>query len=138
MKRQQQKRLKLLKKLKRKLKYVAITLAVLALLFLIIGALLIGFGVTIWSLIGFGMLGAEILGFSIPFLLLLGTSDMTTMTFTMLLFAGYLFLNIIIGLSFFIWGLAIAWSFGWMIGLIMLGFALLMILVFLFAIMLKS
>jgi len=137
-KKQRKKRFKLTKKAKKSIKTAAIVIAIIALTFLILGAFLIGFGITIWSLIAYGMLGAEILGFGIPFLLLLGTSNMTTMTFTTLLFVSYLFINIIIGLGFFIWGLAIAWPFGWMIGLIMLGFAFLMILVFLFAILLRS
>jgi hypothetical protein len=96
-----------------------------AILLAIFSAFLIwlGFGLA-WSVAMYIMLGSEIAAF----LVIMGVLwiDRPGDAYVKFIFAliGLIIINILMGISFLIWGLVISWMFGWIIGLILLGLAL--------------
>ena len=98
--------------------------AIAAILLLIAGAFIIGLGLAPWSVTAFVMLGAELGVFAILMSILWGDRPGGSMyIYYVFALLGLVAVNVIIGLAFIIWGLAIVWPFGWMLGLIMLFLA---------------
>lgn len=93
-------------------------------LLIVAGAFIIGLGLAPWSVAAYVILGAELTAFAVLISILWGDRPGGTM-YVNYVFAllGLVLVNIIIGVAFLIWGLTLAWPFGWMIGLIMLFLA---------------
>lgn len=104
--------------------------SIATILLIVAGAFIIGLGLAPWSVAAFVMLGAEIASF-LTLMLVLWVDRPGGLTGPVFFFAllGLVAVNAIVGLAFIIWGLAISWIFGWMLGLIMLGLAALFFLI---------
>jgi MFS family permease len=103
---------------------IAMTLLVIALSFVI------GLGLLQWVIAAWVMLGAELAAFGTIMSILWGDRPGGTayVNFVFLLF-GLIAVNVLIGLAFVIWGLAILWPFGWIIGLVLIFLAALFFLI---------
>lgn len=108
--------------------------AVIALSLMILGAFLIGLGLIPWIVAFCILLGADLTAFAIlACILFIDVPEFPdVMAFVVSMFS-WAFLNVIIGLFFLIWGLAISWVFGWMIGLILLGLGVLFLAIYFIA-----
>jgi hypothetical protein len=88
------------------------------------GAFIIGLGMAPWSLALYILLGAEATAFTILISVIWvdkpGDPAIVKFVFALLALVG---ISATMGLVFIIWGFLIAWPFGWMIGLILLGLA---------------
>lgn len=97
--------------------------AIAMVLMAILGAFIIGLGLAPWIVSVYVTIGAEIAAFLTLILVIWvdKPGDPAIVQFIFLLL-GLVLINFLIGLAFIIWGLAISWVFGWIIGL---GFILL-------------
>lgn len=104
--------------------------SIATILVLVAGAFIVGLGLAPWSVAAFVMLGAEIVSF-LTLMMILWVDRPGGISGPVFFFAllGLIAVNAVIGLAFIIWGLAISWIFGWMLGLIMLGLAALFFLI---------
>lgn len=104
--------------------------SIATILLIVAGAFIIGLGLAPWSVAAYVILGAELASF-LTLMMVLWVDRPGGLTGPVFFFAllGLIAVNVIIGLAFIIWGLAISWIFGWMIGLIMLGLAALFFLI---------
>lgn len=129
-----QEQIKTQKRLKRPALMFWFTFVIFALSLVILSAFLIGFGIIPWSIALYLMLGADIAAFlTLILVLFVDVPDFPdVMAFVAGLFS-WAFLNVIMGLAFLIWGLAISWVFGWMIGLILLGLGVLFLAIYFIA-----
>lgn len=95
---------------------------IICLSLMIASAFLIGLAVLPWSIALYLMMGANIAAITtLLFILFVDVPDFPdVMAFVTSTFV-WAAVNFVIGLAFLIWGLAINWIFGWMIGLILLG-----------------
>jgi hypothetical protein len=104
--------------------------AIASILIAIFGAFVIGLGMAPWVVAFYLMLGAEITAFtiliSVIWVDLPGDPAIIQFLFALL---ALIAVNVLIGLSFIIWGLIINWYFGWVIGLVLLGLAALFLAV---------
>ncbi len=98
--------------------------AIASIFIAILSAFAIGLGMAPWVVAFYVMLGAEITAFAILISIIWVDmpGDPAIIQFIFTLFA-LIAVNVLIGLSFIIWGLIINWYFGWVIGLILLGLA---------------
>lgn len=98
--------------------------AIASILIAILSAFAIGLGLAPWVVAFYVMLGAEITAFTILISVIWVDmpGDPAIIQFIFTLFA-LIAVNVLIGLSFIVWGLIINWYFGWVIGLVLLGLA---------------
>jgi hypothetical protein len=96
--------------------------AISSILLAIFAAFVIGLGMAPWIVAFYLMLAAEITAFAILISIIWvdKPGDPAIVQFVMALLA-LVAVDVVIGLTFVIWGLAIAWIFGWIIGLVLLG-----------------
>lgn len=129
-----QEQIKAQKRLKRPALTFWFIFAVVAISLVILSAFLIGLAVIPWSIALYLMLGADVTAFLIlACILFVDVPEFPdVMAFVVSLFS-WAAVNFIIGLAFLIWGLAISWVFGWMIGLILLGLAVIFLAIYFIA-----